>query len=208
VDPALATYTSTLAALQSQANQAYAQYQAALAAAGCPPGTAPRTSDSFVVFGAKVSFPYQRQIWIESTDGAIYHPQDGATLVSALNEIKSKNAKLKVLIIKGHGGYDTIENGARGDVLSAPQNNITGTHDIYSDINGQPTYVTRLFLDVTDVRSRISLRGCYSDRLARQIADALSKNRVTVDGGWGPQLGIPGTTISIGIRSRYGGGDE
>ena len=38
MDPALATYTSTLAALQSQANQAYAQYQAALAAAGCPPG--------------------------------------------------------------------------------------------------------------------------------------------------------------------------
>jgi hypothetical protein len=38
VEPALATYTSTLAALQTQANQAYAQYQAALAAAGCPPG--------------------------------------------------------------------------------------------------------------------------------------------------------------------------
>jgi hypothetical protein len=124
------------------------------------PVSAPQISDSFVIFGSKVSFPYQHQIWIESTDGTIYHPQDAATLLSAVSDIKFKSAKIRTLIIKGHGGYDTIEIGTRGDRMSAPPNNLTGSRDIYIESHGQPIYVTQLLLDITDANSRVSLRGC------------------------------------------------
>jgi hypothetical protein len=97
------TYAQRLQDLQSQADDAWQHYESALFDAGCVPVSAPQISDSFVVFGSKVSFPYQHQIWIESTDGTIYHPQDAATLLSAVSDIKFKSAKIRTLIIKDHG---------------------------------------------------------------------------------------------------------
>jgi len=126
-------------------------------------------------------------MYIETVGGRTYTPESSFELTSTLNQIRNNGDIIKRMIIKGHGSEDGINIGGGEDYLT------TAGNSIY--IGG--TDVTNLLKDVTDGRSAISLRGCFSYALAKRVQARLDGAKVY--GAIRFVIGIPGTTIGIGV---------
>lgn len=141
------------------------------------------------ILGIKTGFVDQSEIYIETVQGGIYQPATAAAFKADLETIRTNGHTIKLLIIKGHGSPYGIE--AQDEMLTAPVDG--GSTKILLGFDD----ITQLLKDVTDGTSIISLRGCRTRALALRVQERL--DGADVYGALMMVLGIPGTTIGIGI---------
>ena len=134
----------------------------------------------------------QAQMYILLTDGTEYSPTDYEDFIRILNEIQAAGKTIATMIIKGHGGGGGVQVGP-GAWLSC----VDGVIEVAPE-GGNGTDIKDILIDITDGNSVISLRACHSRELAACI-EAKLNNGSDVRGAHRFVIGIPGTTIGIGI---------
>ena len=141
----------------------------------------------------------QQYIYISTTDGDVYYPENGEELQDALEQIENDGDTIDDFIIKGHGSAETIEIGSDGDFLTVANGDvIIGNVDdpnVFIDIGDTLN-------NVTDANTDISLRGCSTAELAEDLDDALGGDP-DVSGAPSPVIGIPWTPWTIGPWVTY-----
>jgi VCBS repeat-containing protein len=148
----------------------------------------------------------QSGIYVRTKTGEIYTPQTAAELVQVLQQMADSGQIIEKLIIKGHGGPGSIEVGDPIEpfVDGADEDGTVWMTADNGTINIGFDDVTNLLWQTTDGGTHISLRGCFSAPLAKEINDSLPPGP-KVTGAVRFTIGIPGTLWGLGAYAEYQG---
>jgi hypothetical protein len=180
------------------------------------------TDPSGLVWGIRLGFidVPQELIQVTTQKGATLVTLDPFIFRQFLYDTRKAGDTISSLIISGHGWQDGIALGKYGDTLEFNHGALAGKGiEIHRPENDRPPDpalanlekllnvnpppeltqrdITDMLRDVTDNRTTICLRGCYTSPLAANLQSTLG-NGAKVSGMVGPAIGIPGTGWAIG----------
>jgi len=144
----------------------------------------------------------QSVISLTDSNGNIWYPTDGKSLIADLNLIQSQGGTITDLSIKGHGAPNFIylnDDPANGDNLLL----LTGSGHL---VIGN-TDITGLLQSVAGPQTQINLGGCSTGPLAQGVSAVLNNGAIVTGNTWTYGLGIPYTSIVIGNFVSYKNGN-